>query len=249
MQRALTPATAPTPTPTPATWPALARALALPTWRATPRLAPALAAGTGLLLAASTRLADIAADPVSGLALLRCTALLGALALAFLLDDRSRNSTETTPAPRPLRVALRLTAALPLAALWWTAAVLLVPAGARPPLLPSTLEAAALAATATALATARIRFTASAEPGGAAAIWTLTAFAVAALVPARWGLFALPDEPHWPGAHWRWALVLAAALLASAAWTPQPLERGVLRTLGRLPELSSRRGTSGPSHV
>ncbi|MHC5907834.1 hypothetical protein ACVNF4_28680, partial [Streptomyces sp. S6] len=91
----------------------LTRALALPTWRATPRLAPALAAGTGLLLAASTRLGGTTADPVTGLMFLRLTALLGALALAFLLDDRARNVTETTPAPRPLRVALRLAAALP----------------------------------------------------------------------------------------------------------------------------------------
>ncbi|HEY8983205.1 MAG TPA: ABC transporter [Streptomyces sp.] len=235
------------PASTPPPWRTLTRALALPTWRATPRLAPALAAGTGLLLAVSTRLGGAPTDPTMALTSLRSTAVMGALALAFLLDDRARNVTETAPAPRPLRVALRLAAALPLAALWWTAAVLLVPADARPPLLPLTLEAVALAATALALATARVRFTAVAEPGGAAAITTLVAVAVAGTVPARWGLFALPDEPHWPGAHWRWALVLAAALLASAAWTPQPL-------VGRVPPLlkrgvSSPSGTSGPSHA
>ncbi|MDX3387848.1 ABC transporter [Streptomyces niveiscabiei] len=233
------------PTPPPSPWRSLP-ALALPTWRSTPRLAPALAAGAGLVLAVSTRLADTPPDALSALNLLRVTALLGALALAFLLDDRSRNITETTPTPRPLKVALRLAPALPLAALWWTAALLLVPAGSRPAPLPVTLEAAAMATTALALATTRIRFTDVAAPGGAAAIGTLAAMAAAALIPARWGLFALPGEPHWPGAHWRWALVLAVTALACAAWTPQPLGRGIPRPLRNL---SSPRGTSGPSHA
>ncbi|WP_206301554.1 ABC transporter [Streptomyces sp. V2] len=237
------------PTPPPSRWRSLP-ALALPTWRSTPRLAPALAAGAGLVLAASTRIADTPPGALSALNLLRVTALLGALALAFLLDDRSRNITETTPTPRPLKVALRLAPALPLAALWWTAALLLVPVGPRPSPLPVTLEAAGMATTALALATARFRFTDVAAPGGAAAIGTLAAMAVAVLIPARWGLFALPGEPHWPGAHWRWALVLAVTALACAAWTPQPLERGALHPFGGpLRSLSSRRGTSGPSHA
>lgn len=250
--RNLMPTTTPTTTTPPRlNWRSLP-ALTLPTWRSTPRLAPALAAGAGLLLAASARIADTPPDALSALNLLRVTALLGALALAFLLDDRSRSTTETTPTPRPLRVALRLAPVLPLAALWWTAAVFLIPAGSRPALLPLTLEAAAMATTALALATARIRFTDVAAPGGAAAIGTLAAMAAAAVIPARWGLFALPAEPHWPGAHWRWALVLAVTALAGAAWTPQPLERGApqwLKNLGRPKDLSSRRGTSGPSHA
>ncbi|MHC5906613.1 ABC transporter, partial [Streptomyces sp. S6] len=93
----------------------------------------------------------------------------------------------------------------------------------------------------------RVRFTATAEPGGAAAITTLVAVAAAGMIPARWGLFALPDEPHWPGAHWRWALVLAVAVAAAGAWTPQPLGRRVPRLLRR--GLSSPSGTSGPSRA
>ncbi|WP_416974487.1 ABC transporter [Streptomyces sp. 4F14] len=243
-EKALNPAST-TPASTAAAWRSLP-ALALPTWRSTPRLAPAIAAGAGLLLVGSTRLADTPPDDLAALNLLRITALMGALALAFLLDDRARNITETAPTPRPLRVALRLVPALLLAALWWTAAVLLVPAASRPSLLPLTLEAGAMATTALALATARVRFTDVAAPGGAAATGTLAVMAVAVVIPARWGLFALPDEPHWPGTHWRWALVLAVTALASAAWTPQPLERGVPH---RLKSLSSRRGTSGPSHA
>ncbi|QNP71862.1 hypothetical protein IAG44_22230 [Streptomyces roseirectus] len=233
-------------------------ALARPTWRSTPRLAPALAAGAGLLLAASARVAEAPPDALSGLMLMRVTALLGALGLAFLLDDRARGMTETAPVPRPVRVGLRLVAAVPLAALWWTVTVLLVPAGSRPPLLPLTLEAGAMATTALAVATARVRFTDAATPGGGAAIGTLTAVAVAVMIPARWGLFALPDEPHWAGAHWRWALVLAVTVLACGVWTPQPLGRRARQPFGQrpsrpsgssgLPSSSRLSGSSGASH-
>ncbi|SES21337.1 hypothetical protein SAMN04487983_103659 [Streptomyces sp. yr375] len=202
---------------------ALLRTLVTPVWRSLPWRALTTAGGVGLLLAATARLPDTAPDADLGQLVLRLTALTGALGLAFLLDDPARNTTETTPAGRPLRTALRLALVAPLTALWWATALLLVPAQTRPALAPATLEAAAMSCTALALATLAVRFTATPEAGRTMAIWLGVAAAVTLVVPNKWGLLGTPHDPYWVATQVRWAAVLGATLTLSAIWTPEPL--------------------------
>ncbi|MGW1785821.1 ABC transporter [Streptomyces sp. NPDC002143] len=204
---------------------ALLRSLVQPVWRSLPWRALSTAGGLGLLLAGTTRLSDHAPDADLGRLILRLTALIGALGLAFLLDDPARNTTAATPLGRAPRAALRLALAAPLAALWWAAALLLLPAPTRPALGPATLEAAAMAVGALALATAAIRFTDTAEAGRPTAIWLGVAAALAVLIPNRWGLLGTPQDPYWVATQVRWALLLGATATMSVLWTPEPLQR------------------------
>ncbi|MET9506148.1 ABC transporter [Streptomyces sp. NPDC006622] len=208
---------------------ALLRSLAPPVWRSLPRVALTATAGSGLLLAASTRLPDRAPGEDLGLVVLRLTALTGAVGAAFLLDDPARHTTAATPLGRPLRAGLRLAMAVPLLGLWWTVALLLLPGPTRPPVGPATLEAVATAGGAIALATAAVRFTDGAQVGKRAATWLGAAAAVAVLLPARWGLLALPGHRWWEETHLRWAVLLVATLVATALCTPEPLRRRAVR--------------------
>ncbi|MEU0677288.1 ABC transporter [Streptomyces sp. NPDC006172] len=173
----------------------------------------------------STRWPAEAPGEEGGLMLLRLIALTGAVGLAFLLDDPARHTTATTPLGRPLRAGLRLALAVPLVALWWAAVLLVVPESARPPLGPVTLEAAATAVAAVALASAAVRFSDRAEVGKGAALWLVGAAVLTVLVPARWGLSTLPGQPWWEETQLRWAAVLAVTLAATALCTPEPLRR------------------------
>ncbi|MFF8972503.1 ABC transporter [Streptomyces sp. NPDC014995] len=184
-----------------------------------------MAGGLGLALAGAVRLVGRAPGEELGAVLLRFVALSGALGLAFLLDDPARHTTATTPLGRSLRAGLRLALVVPLVALWWTAALLLIPEPNRPPLGPATLEAAAMAAAALALASAAVRFTDTAEVGKGTAIRLGAAALVVVLVPERWGLSAVPGEPWWEATQVRWAVVLGATVAATALCTPEPLRR------------------------
>ncbi|MFF6806203.1 ABC transporter [Streptomyces sp. NPDC012616] len=210
------------------------RALAAPVWRSLPWRALIAAGGLGLLLASTARLPDRAPDPELGRLVLRLTALAGALGLAFLLDDPARRTTAATPVGRAFRAALRMALAAPLAALWWTAALLLVPAPSRPELTPATVEAAATACAALALATLAVRFTATAEVGRGAAVRLGVATGVTLLVPDRWGLLGTPADPWWQATQLRWAAVLALTLTLCATGTREPLRRRSRRP-GRRP--------------
>ncbi|MFF3846002.1 ABC transporter [Streptomyces sp. NPDC002328] len=227
---------------------ALLRALAPPVWRSLPWRALAAAGGTGLLLAASTRLPGEAWGEEAGLMLLRLIALTGAVGLAFLLDDPARHTTATTPLGRPVRAGLRLAMAAPLAALWWTTALLLLPAETRPPLGPVTLEAAATATAATALAAATIRFSNGAEVGKGTALWLGAAAVAAVLVPARWGLLTLPGEPWWEETQTRWAVVLGVTAASTLLCTPEPLRRRRFADFARSAHLApGPRSRGGPA--
>ncbi|MEU1178037.1 ABC transporter [Streptomyces sp. NPDC005820] len=206
----------------------LLRSLLVPVWRTLPRRALTTAGAVGLLLAATTRLPDHAPGTELGLFVLRLTALSGALGLAFLLDDPARNTSATTPTARPFRTVLRLAMVLPLTALWWATALLLVPSSTRPPLLPVTLQAAAMTTAALALATVAVRLTDSPEVGRSTAICLLTASAVAVLTPNRWGLLATPADPWWEPTQLRWAAVLGVTLAVCALWTREPLGPGAV---------------------
>ncbi|WP_454317638.1 ABC transporter [Streptomyces phaeoluteigriseus] len=194
-------------------------------WRSLPWRALTAGGVLGLLCAASTRLPEQAPGAEAGLTVLRVTALTGGVGLAFLLDDPARHTTAASPLGRPYRAGLRLAMAAPLVALWWTAALLLLPGPARPALGPVTLEALATAAFAIALATAAVRFTDGAEVGKPAATCLGAAAAVAVLVPARWGLLTLPADRWWEATHGRWAVLLAVTLASTALCTPEPLRR------------------------
>ncbi|MFJ8542961.1 ABC transporter [Streptomyces sp. NPDC093586] len=197
-----------------------------PVWRTLPWRALGSAGALGLLIAGTPRLAG--AEPASwqSLALLRGVALIGALGLVFLLDDRARHLTTPVPVRRPLRQALRVALVAPPAALWWTAVLLLVPSGTRPPAGDITLEAGAMGVLALAGAAAAVRLTDEPRPGPAVAATLLVVAVLAPLLsPEDWALFVVPDDPRWPAAHDRWAVLLAVVAVAGAMCGPEPLGR------------------------
>lgn len=204
---------------------AVLRALVPPVWRTLPWRAAALAGAGGLLLAGSTRLPERVPDQGAGWAVVRLVALLGAVAFGFVLDDPARHTTAAAPVGRAVRAGLRTALALPVAAVWWTTALLLIPGPARPPAGPVTVEAAAMATTALALATGVIRCSDATRPGRTTAARLALAAPAVALVPDRWGLLGLPGEPWWTGTQVRWASVLCLTALWCAVATPEPLRR------------------------
>ncbi|MEV0173001.1 ABC transporter [Streptomyces sp. NPDC050803] len=200
--------------------------LLLPVWRTLPRRALGAGAAAGLLLAGSTRLFPETFDPWLALSALRAAALAFALGLAFLLDDPARHTTATVPTRRPVRQALRLALTVPVAALWWTAAVLLVPGPLRPPVGATTVEAAAVCALALAGAAFAVRRTAEPQSGPAVGAGLLvTAVLAPTLVPEQWELFVAVTDPRWAAAHERWGVVLAAAAVAWGVCGTEPVRR------------------------
>ncbi|WP_141205704.1 ABC transporter [Streptomyces griseorubiginosus] len=184
----------------------------------------------GLLVVRLPGLLGGTPDAWLGLNLLRAAALVFALGLAFLLDDPARRLTTPVPTRRWARTGLRVALVTPLAAVWWTAALLLVPAQSRPPVGPVTLEAGATAALALAAASVVVRFTEEPEPGASVAVGLLTlALLAPALIPSRWDLFVPAGDPAWAAAHVRWAAVLTAAVVMAVLCAPEPL-----RSLRRL---------------
>jgi len=227
-----------------------ARALLRPVARTLPWRALAAGGGVGLLAALSTRLVSDETTARLPLTLLRTAALAFALGLAFLLDDPARHTTEAVPVRRPLRAGLRVALVVPCAAVWWTAALLLVPEGVRPPVGAVTLEAAALAALVLAAAAAVVRFSDGAEPG-VIVVAGFLAFAVAVplLLHDRWPLLVHDGSPRWGAAHVRWGALLGVAVPAWAYWVTEPVRRrwrlgARFGTLFRTPF-----GTSGPSRA
>nr|WP_206439977.1 ABC transporter [Streptomyces scabichelini] len=186
----------------------------------------------GLLLAGTPRMLSGEPDPLLSLHLLRGAALAFALGLAFLLDDPARHTTSVVPTRRPVRAGLRVVLVAPFAALCWTAALLLVPQEARPPVGAVTLEATATAVFALAAATMAVRCTDATRQGAAvSAGLLLTALVAALLLPDEWALFVTPDDPRWNSAHERWAGLLAVAALVGAGACTEPVRARRLRGL------------------
>ncbi|WP_371670529.1 ABC transporter [Streptomyces sp. NBC_00289] len=207
------------------------RALVAPVRRTLPWGMLGAGGAAGLLLAALPRLFEGGFNAWLTLNLLRAAALAFAMGLAFLLDDPARDTTAAVPTPRPVRQTLRAALVAPLAALWWTAALLLVPAELRPPVGGITLEAAATLTLALAAAAAALRFGRQPRPGIPVAAGLLfTATLAPLLLPNRWTLFAIPKAANWQAAHDRWSAVLVAAVVVWAACGPEPLRR---RRFGR----------------
>ena len=204
----------------------LTRELAPALWRTLPWRALAAGGLLGLLCAAAPRLSGGAPGAWPALTLLRVAALAYALGLAFLLDDPARHTTATVPTRRPLRLALRLALVTPVTALWWTTALLLVPAEVRPPVADMTLEAAATCVLALAAGASAVRLTDEPRPGpSVAAALLLAAVAAPLLLPERWALFVWVGDDRWAAAHERWAWLLVGSAVAVAACMPEPLRR------------------------
>ncbi|WP_338059281.1 ABC transporter [Streptomyces oceani] len=200
--------------------------------RALPWRSPLAAALVGLLLAAVPWAFAPELDQGVRLNVLRATALCGALAAAFLLDDPARHTTGAVPVPRPLRQALRVGLVLPVAALWWAAALLLSQRGdaaVRAEGLPYgavTLEAATLCALAVALSAGVVRCTGVCAPGaGVGGAVLALVVVVMALQPDGFELFVPLRDPRWEVAHQRWAVLLAVAVLGWAGCAPDPVRR------------------------
>ncbi|MFI6441838.1 ABC transporter [Streptomyces sp. NPDC050759] len=199
-------------------------ALVVAVARTVPWRAVGAGAVMGLLVVGLPRLLSGTLDAWLGLTLLRAAALVFALGLTFLLDDPTRELTTPVPTRRWVRTGLRVALVAPVAALWWTAVLALLPRPARPPLGAITLEAAATAALALAAAAAAVRFTDEPRPGPSVAAALLTLALLAPhLLPSRWDLFVLVGEPGWDVAHVRWAVVLAGAVVLGAACAVEPL--------------------------
>jgi hypothetical protein len=194
--------------------------------RTVPWRAPAAGAVVGLLLVGLPRLSDGPPDAWLALNLLRAAALAFALGLAFLLDDPARHLTTPVTTRRWVRMGLRVAWVAPVAVLWWTAVLALIPAEVRPPVGAVTLEAGATAALALAAAATAVRFADEPEPGPSVAAGLLTTAILAQLLlPERWSLFIPTGDPQWEAAHQRWASVLAAAVLVWGACGPEPVRR------------------------
>ncbi|MFI6659649.1 ABC transporter [Streptomyces sp. NPDC050523] len=221
------------------------RELALPVLRTLPWRAPAAGAGLGLLIAGAQRLSGGTPEPSLSLTLLRTAILAYALGLAFLLDDPARHTTATVPTRRALRTALRLALVAPVTALWWTAALLLVPSQVRPPVGAVTLEAAATCVLALAAGAAAVRLSDAPAPGpSVAAALLFTAVVTPLLLPWRWDLLVPLGDERWGAAHERWAWVLVGAAVLWGLCLPEPLRRRPAGARIRFPS-----GTSSPSRT
>ena len=148
---------------------------------------------------------------------LRLAALLGAVGLAFLLDDPSESTTAVTPVARRLRILLRPIMIAPVAAFWWSSLVLLLRAGVdreawtSVPMTGITVEAAVLALIGIAVAALRVR-RAPHDGGGILAAPTVIALAVVGqLLPPRLAMFPSPGSSHWDQAHRVWIGLLPLA--------------------------------------
>ncbi|WP_061443959.1 hypothetical protein [Streptomyces sp. CCM_MD2014] len=197
-----------------------------PLWRTLPWRALAAAGALGLLVAATPAATGAEPAPWQTLLLLRGAALTGALGLAFLLDDPARHLTAPVPTPRLVRQALRVALVAPLAALWWTAVLLLTPSASRPPAGGVTLEAVTVGAFALAAAALAVRLTDEARPGPfVAAALLLIAVIAPLLAPEDWALFVQAEDPRWSAGHERWAVLAAAVGAVGAGCGTEPLRR------------------------
>lgn len=219
-------------------------ALLRPTVRTVPWRAIGAAGALGLLLAAAPRLTGDDTDARLALNALRAAAVAFALGAAFVLDDPARHTTAAVPTRRAVRHGLRVLLVAPVAAVWWTAALLLVPGPVRPPAAGTTLEAATALALALAGSALAIHRGDGARPGQAVAAFLLVGSVLGPLlVPGRWALFVTPDDPRWAAAHDRWTALLCAAVVVGAVCATEPRRRLALRGL------RSPSGTSGPSRT
>jgi len=205
---------------------ATVRVLLVPLARTMPWRTLGAAGAAGLLVAAAPRLLGDEPSDWPVLNMLRAAALALAVGLAFLLDDPARHTTTPVPVRRPVRQLLRALLVVPFTALFWTAAVLLVPAAVRPPVGAVTLEAATTFALALALSAAAVRFREEPRPGAGVTAALLTGAVLSPLLlPDRWALIVAVQDERWAAAHERWGVLLAAASVVWGMCGMEPLRR------------------------
>jgi len=168
------------------------------------------AAGIAALVLAVRR--DHLGHPAQAVLVLRVVALLLAVGLAFALDDRSRRTVQSVPAPAWWRAAGQVSVALVPALAAWIAALGWVSTRTGDlPVLGLSLEAAALAAVGLALAAGLVRWRELLDPGAVAGPALLVSGLMTAQLPDRVALVVGPG-PAWAAAHLRWSALLAAAV-------------------------------------
>lgn len=220
------------------------------------QLAVAAAAGIGFAVAGAV----IPERPdLSGLLITaRLAAVCGAAGVAFVLDDPAeRTTTAVVPVPLRLRRGLRVLPAIPLAAAWWAALLLVVRDRLDPalwaglPVRDLSLEAAGLLAVTVALAAAGL--TATAERSGS--VFAIPALLLGLLMaqtilPARLVLFAEPGSGAWTASHQRWAMLLGIAVAGFLLAGHDPAHRrlGALLTLGRAGSTARPAARPGSGH-
>lgn len=218
-------------------------ALLRPTVRTMPWRAIGAAGAPGLLLAAAPRLTGGQATARLALDVLRASAAALALGAAFVLDDPARHTTAAVPTRRAVRHGLRVLLVVPVAAVWWTAALLLVPAPVRPGRgdhpgggdcpRPRPGRRGARGPSRGRRPAGSGGRRAPAHPGGPGP----------AADPRELGAVHDPGRHGWAADHDRWAVLLCAALLVGAVCATEPRRRLTLRGL------RSPSGTSGPSRA
>lgn len=161
---------------------------------------------------------------------LRLVAVALCAGTAFALDDPAAETLASSPTTLLVRRLVRVALVLPVVAALWA---LLVAAGGQPADAALALELAALLAVALTATAVAARFAPDGRGALAAAPALLVLLAAAAIaLPDRWTLLAWgPADPHWAGAHGRWALVLVLALLALLQVSRDPARRRLLRAV------------------
>ncbi|MEZ0114986.1 fluoroquinolone transport system permease protein [Catenulispora sp. EB89] len=195
----------------------VAAALLRPTVRAT-HWGPFVATtATGLTIVCVPAALTDRMLPGTLVTLLRLAAVCAALGATFLLDDPSAPTTATVATSRLVRQLVRAVVVLPALAMSvciaWAIASALHSSGIPDPLGTLGIEAAALYATALAIAAARLRSSLDGVAGPFAVAVFLLAIGVAILLPESITLFPSPNDPRWHQVHVQWTAILGIAAL------------------------------------
>jgi fluoroquinolone transport system permease protein len=192
------------------------------------RWQPTVAAAViGAVVLAARR--DHLGRPGQSITVLRVLALLLAVGLAFALDDRSRRTVQSVPAPAWWRAAGQVSVALVPAVAAWVAALGWVSTRTgQLPVLGLSLEAVALAAAGLGLAAALVRWRDLADPGAVAGPVLLVSGLMIEQLPEPIALMVGPG-PGWTAAHLRWSALLAAGVAVVLLAVRDPAARSPLR--------------------
>jgi hypothetical protein len=212
--------------------PVTAVALLRPTARAMTWIPLLVAAAIGTAIVAVPVVTGLDLTPNDVANLLRFAAVFAGLGAAFLLDDPAATTTSVVPTPRRLRHAVRFVVAVPVLAVWWGFLWWTTVAGVQPGTAPGwllrglTVEAAAVAAVAFALASAALRRLPDGAAGVIAAPALLAAVVSATALPAPVELLVPPGggpgAGRWNTAHrWWWAVIAVAVIVV--IWTSRDL--------------------------
>jgi hypothetical protein len=172
---------------------------------------------------------DHLGQSAQAITVLRVTALLLAVGVAFALDDRSRRTVQSVPSPAWWRAVGQASVALVPAVAAWLAALGWVSTRTDDlPVLGLSLEAAALVTVGLALAAGLVRWRDLVDPGTVAGPVLVVSGLMLAELPARLALMVAPG-PAWTAAHLRWLALLVAAGAVVLLAVRDPAARSPLR--------------------